>query len=116
MASSAVPKAMLGGFLPTRDGAVWGYVTDHGDFAPRARAKHIFFLSPVILLDSTGSVAPDATERRAQRSGPLLRAMAPAHRTTLNLPLVSREWKNGSHSSYKCTPFLHSLLTKGKKN
>ena len=26
------------------------------------------------------------------------------------LPLVSREWKNGS----KCTPFLHSLLTKGK--
>ena len=33
---------------------------------------------------------------------------------TLNLPLVSREWKNGSSSSYNCTPFLHSLLTKGK--
>ena len=32
-----------------------------------------------------------------------------------NLPLVSREWKNGSNSSYNCTPFLHSLLTKGKK-
>ena len=31
-----------------------------------------------------------------------------------NLPLVSREWKNGSNSSYNCTPFLHSLLTKGK--
>ena len=31
----------------------------------------------------------------------------------LNLPLVSREWKNGSNSSYNCTPFLHSLLTKG---
>ena len=35
------------------------------------------------------------------------------------LPLVSREWKNGSSSSsssssYNCTPFLHSLLTKGK--
>ena len=30
------------------------------------------------------------------------------------LPLVSREWKNGSNSSYNCTPFLHSLLTKGK--
>ena len=30
------------------------------------------------------------------------------------LPLVSREWKNGSDSSYNCTPFLHSLLTKGK--
>ena len=28
-----------------------------------------------------------------------------------NLPLVSREWKTGSNSSYKCTPFL---LTKGK--
>ena len=27
------------------------------------------------------------------------------------LPLVSREWKNGSNSSYNCTPFLHSLLT-----
>ena len=32
----------------------------------------------------------------------------------LNLPLVSREWKNGSNSSYNCTAFLHSLLTKGK--
>ena len=33
----------------------------------------------------------------------------------LNLPLVSREWKNGSNSSYNnCTPFLHSLLTKGR--
>ena len=31
-----------------------------------------------------------------------------------NLPLVSREWKTGSNSSYNCTPFLHSLLTKGK--
>ena len=30
------------------------------------------------------------------------------------LPLVSREWKNGSNSSYNCTPFLHSLLTKGR--
>ena len=29
------------------------------------------------------------------------------------LPLVSREWKNGSNSCYNCTPFLHSLLTKG---
>ena len=29
------------------------------------------------------------------------------------LPLVSREWKNGG-SSNNCTPFLHSLLTKGK--
>ena len=27
---------------------------------------------------------------------------------------VSREWKNGSNSSCNCTPFLHSLLTKGK--
>ena len=32
----------------------------------------------------------------------------------LSLPLVSREWKNGSNSSYNCTPFLHSLLTKGR--
>ena len=31
-----------------------------------------------------------------------------------NLPLVSREWKNGSNSGYNCTPFLHSLLTEGK--
>ena len=35
-------------------------------------------------------------------------------RTLPNLPLVSREWKNGSNSSYNCTPFLYSLLTKGK--
>ena len=31
-----------------------------------------------------------------------------------DLPLVSREWRNGSNSSYSCTPFLHSLLTKRK--
>ena len=30
------------------------------------------------------------------------------------IPLVSREWKNGSNCSYKCVPFLHSLLTKGR--
>ena len=30
------------------------------------------------------------------------------------LPLVSREWKNGSNGSYSCTPFLHSLPPKGK--
>ena len=30
------------------------------------------------------------------------------------LPLVSRGWKRGSNSSYTCTPFLHSLLTKGR--
>ena len=30
------------------------------------------------------------------------------------LVLVSRKWKNGSNSSYNRTPFLHSLLTKGK--
>ena len=30
------------------------------------------------------------------------------------LPLVSREWKNGRNSSFNCTPFLHSLLTKGR--
>ena len=30
------------------------------------------------------------------------------------LPLASREWKNGSNSSYNCTPFFHSLLSKGK--
>ena len=30
------------------------------------------------------------------------------------LPLVGREWKNGSKCSYNCTPFLHSLLTKDK--
>ena len=33
---------------------------------------------------------------------------------SLVLPLVSREWKNGSKSSHNCTPFLHSLLTQGK--
>ena len=31
-----------------------------------------------------------------------------------DLPLVSREWKNGSNSSHNCTPFLHFLLTKAK--
>ena len=29
-------------------------------------------------------------------------------------PLVSREWKNGRNSSHNCTPFLRSLVTKGK--
>ena len=29
-------------------------------------------------------------------------------------PRPSREWKNGSNSSHNCTPFLHSLPTKGK--
>ena len=33
-----------------------------------------------------------------------------------DLLLGSREWKNGSNSSYNCTPFLHSLLTKGRKS
>ena len=32
-----------------------------------------------------------------------------------SLPLVRREWKNGSNGSYNCSPFLHSLLTKGKQ-
>ena len=32
----------------------------------------------------------------------------------INLPLFGREWMNSSNSSYNCTPFLHSLLTKGK--
>ena len=36
------------------------------------------------------------------------------HHSGNNLPLVSREWKNGSNSSYNCTPFLHSLLTDSK--
>ena len=28
--------------------------------------------------------------------------------------MVSREWKNGSNSSFNYTSFFHSLLTKGK--
>ena len=40
--------------------------------------------------------------------------MAFSSKRANTLPLVSREWKNGSNSSYNCTPFLHSLLTKGK--
>ena len=39
-----------------------------------------------------------------------------SHSLLQYLPLVSREWKSGSNSSYNCTPFLHSLLTKGKSN
>ena len=43
------------------------------------------------------------------------RASLPAQQSTRpSLPLVSREWKIGSNSSYNCTPFPHSLLTKGK--
>ena len=41
-------------------------------------------------------------------------ALPGVKRPALILPLVCREWKNGSNSSYNCTPFLHSLLTKGK--
>ena len=37
------------------------------------------------------------------------------HEKCWSLPLVSREWKNGSNSGYNCTPFLHSLLTQGKE-
>ena len=37
-----------------------------------------------------------------------------SHGVLLPLPLVSREWKNGSNSSSTCTPFLHSQLTKGR--
>ena len=43
-----------------------------------------------------------------------LRHWASDGRSRLLLPLVSREWKNGSNCSDNCTPFLHSLLTKGK--
>ena len=47
----------------------------------------------------------------ATRGTGLIRAVLA---TALFLPLVGREWKNGSNSSYNCTTFLHSLLTKGK--
>ena len=43
-----------------------------------------------------------------------VRAQGTLDSGAITLPLVSREWKNGSNSSYNCTPFLHSLLTKGK--
>ena len=43
----------------------------------------------------------------------LLDQNRPSVESYLGISLVGREWKNGSHSSYKCTPFLHSLLTKG---
>ena len=38
----------------------------------------------------------------------------PTRIPSLYLPLVRKEWKNGSNCSCNCTPFLHSLLTKGK--
>ena len=38
----------------------------------------------------------------------------PSSSRSIYLRLVSREWKSGSNSSCNCTPFLHSLLTKGK--
>ena len=41
--------------------------------------------------------------------------ISPNRSLAKNPPLGSREWKNGSDSSYNCTPFLHSLLTKDKK-
>ena len=47
-------------------------------------------------------------------TGPKILTALSLHTTSRNLPLVSREWKNGRNSSYHCTPFLHSLPTKGK--
>ena len=34
--------------------------------------------------------------------------------TIITTITTGREWRNGSNGSYNCTPFLHSLLTKGK--
>ena len=52
---------------------------------------------------------------RASFSSPFLEGLAiRLIPSGLSLPLVGREWKNGSNSSYTCSPFLHSLLTKGK--
>ena len=60
----------------------------------------------VFALSSAGILNP-----KLQRNPkPPNRKLKRAH----DLPLVSREWRNGSTSSYNCTPFLHSLLTKGK--
>ena len=71
-----------------------------------------------VRLDSLGFFVPGVTEE------PRMRLLSLLHCTALQgmrlgpawqyLPLVSREWKDGSNSSYNCTPFLHSLLTKGK--
>ena len=57
---------------------------------------------------------PDCLILLFRLSGGVSNMLAWERRTLNNLPLVSREWKNGSNSSYNCTPFLHSLLAKGK--
>ena len=39
-----------------------------------------------------------------------------ATRSPNNLPLVSREWRNGVQVYLLLLPFFHSLLTKGRTN
>ena len=56
----------------------------------------------------------DTAWRLGIRSFSILQVVGVSFGLMVYLPLVSREWKNGSSSSYNCTPFLHSLLTKGK--
>ena len=57
--------------------------------------QHALFIYPLFNL----GLPKDPKELNIRKKGAFI----------LNLPLVSREWKNGSNSSYNCTPFLHSL-------
>ena len=43
-----------------------------------------------------------------------LRAPFMSVSSKVNLPLVSREWRNGVQLELLLLPFLHSLLTKGR--
>ena len=61
----------------------------------------------------TGPQFPDSARYKVKLRGSAQMLMS-LRSASLSLPLVSREWKNGSNGSYNCTPFLHSLPTKGK--
>ena len=63
----------------------------------------------ILIIHIRGLITPRITTHEPPSTNLLPKALSP-----VILPLVSREWKNGSNGSYNCTPFLHSLLTKGK--
>ena len=100
--------------------------TSHGTFlhAPSSSLRAGCMSNiPANSLSDTSDAGTRSLSRTTRRnwsglSKPLSEKCVPecrrSHESRQDLPLVSREWKNGN-SSYNCTPFLHSLLTKGKK-
>ena len=91
--------ALIEPFRRTLKGSLLIYITTHGlrETEEKDRAR-----------------CPEAQTRHPGAQTPPIHPKSLHLYGSLFLPLVSRDWKNGSNSSYNCTPFLHSLLTRGK--